>query len=71
VGQVQDVGLIFLSSMATGIAAITAEAGLPVEVTLGTAMLWLSIATVCVGLMTVCVGVSVCLPACLPACLPT
>ena len=55
-GQVQDVGLIFLSSMASSIAAICTAAGLGVEVALGTTLLTTCIATFVVGLLTLMVG---------------
>ena len=55
-GQVQDVGIIFLSSMATSIAATCAKASLGVDVALGTTLLTFSIATFLVGLLTLLVG---------------
>ncbi|GAX78337.1 hypothetical protein CEUSTIGMA_g5779.t1 [Chlamydomonas eustigma] len=56
VGQVQDVGLIFLSAMATDIACTCSEAGLEPKVALGTSLLALSIATATAGALTVGVG---------------
>jgi SulP family sulfate permease len=56
VGQPQDVGLIFLSSMATGIADIGREEGLDDKAVVGTALLTLTVATFVVGVMTLLVG---------------
>lgn len=56
VGQVQDVGLIFLSAMATSIASITEEKGLGVEVALGTTLITFAFATLLTGFLTVGVG---------------
>lgn len=53
IGQVQDVGLIFLSAMATSIAALCSNSA---EVALGTALTWLAISTVLVGVAIVAVG---------------
>lgn len=50
VGQVQDVGLIFLSAMASSIAALCTQAGLDAASALGTALLTMAISTVAVGL---------------------
>lgn len=51
--QVQDVGLIFLSAMATSIAALCG--GSP-QIALGTALTWLAVSTVLVGAAIVAVG---------------
>jgi len=51
--QVQDVGLIFLSAMATSIATMCADASLPAQTALGTTLLTLTIATTIVGIGTV------------------
>ncbi|KAF8062987.1 hypothetical protein HT031_003826 [Scenedesmus sp. PABB004] len=56
VGQPQDVGLIFLSAMATGVADIGRDQGLSDKVIVGTALLTLTVATVVVGLLTVAVA---------------
>jgi SulP family sulfate permease len=56
VGQPQDVGLIFLSSMATGVAEIGREEGLDDKAVVGTALLTLTVATFVVGVMTLLVG---------------
>lgn len=56
VGQPQDVGLIFLSSMATGIAQIGSEVGLGTAEVVGTALLTLTMAAAVVGAMTMLVG---------------
>ncbi|KAG1670994.1 hypothetical protein FOA52_014384 [Chlamydomonas sp. UWO 241] len=56
VGQVQDVGLIFLSSMGSSIAAISRVEGLTPEVALGTTLITFSVATLTVGLLTMLVG---------------
>lgn len=56
VGQPQDVGLIFLSSMATGVADIGRQQGLDSAVVVGTALLTLTLGTVVVGIMTMLVG---------------
>lgn len=53
IGQVQDVGLIFLSAMATSIAALCSDSA---EVALGTALTWLAISTILVGTAIVAVG---------------
>lgn len=54
----QDVGLIFLSAMATSIAEIGQEVGLNDAEVVGTAMLTLTVATTLVGILTWCVGKS-------------
>lgn len=51
-GQVQDVGIIFLSAMATSIAGLTADAGRDAETALGTALLTMTVSTFLVGLAT-------------------
>ncbi|MEW5305292.1 MAG: hypothetical protein WDW36_007844 [Sanguina aurantia] len=56
VGQVQDVGLIFLSAMATSIADIVQNAGLGAEVALGTSMFTMTVSTLIVGFLLVLVG---------------
>ncbi|KAK9811232.1 hypothetical protein WJX72_000395 [[Myrmecia] bisecta] len=56
VGQVQDVGLIFLSAMASSIAAIGASAQLPDREILGTTLLTLAVSTFIVGLLITIVG---------------
>eukprot|EP00208_Stichococcus_sp_RCC1054_P002786 CAMPEP_0206138434 /NCGR_PEP_ID=MMETSP1473-20131121/3325_1 /ASSEMBLY_ACC=CAM_ASM_001109 /TAXON_ID=1461547 /ORGANISM="Stichococcus sp, Strain RCC1054" /LENGTH=727 /DNA_ID=CAMNT_0053531873 /DNA_START=75 /DNA_END=2255 /DNA_ORIENTATION=- len=53
VGQVQDVGLIFLSAMATSIAAICVGSA---SEALGTALTWLAISTILVGAAIVMTG---------------
>lgn len=55
-GQVQDVGLIFLSAMATSIAGICAEAGRDAATALGTSLLTMSIATFLTGALTLLVA---------------
>lgn len=55
-GQVQDVGLIFLSAMATSIAGICLEAGRDAATALGTSLLTMSVATFFTGAMTLLVG---------------
>ena len=55
-GQVQDVGLIFLSAMATSIAAICCEAGRDAATALGTSLLTMSVATFFTGACTQLVG---------------
>lgn len=56
VGQVQDVGLIFLSAMATSIAGICLEAGRDAATALGTSLLTMSVATFFTGACTLLVG---------------
>ena len=51
-GQVQDVGIIFLSAMGTSIATLTLEAGRDGATALGTALLTMSASTFFVGLGT-------------------
>lgn len=52
----QDVGLIFLSAMATGIAEIGMAKGMEDAEIVGTAMLTLTVATTLVGILTWLVG---------------
>ncbi len=52
----QDVGLIFLSAMATSIAGMSAAAGRSAEEALGTTLVTLVIATFLVGSLIVLVG---------------
>lgn len=52
----QDVGLIFLSAMATSVAEIGQEVGLKDIEVVGTAMLTLTVATTLVGILTWLVG---------------
>lgn len=59
-GQVQDVGLIFLSAMATSVAHECHKAGVSPEATLGTALLTLTGSTLLVGLTIILVGASAC-----------
>ncbi|KAL4859503.1 putative vacuolar membrane protein [Chlorella vulgaris] len=56
VGQVQDVGLIFLSAMATSIAASCLAAGRDAATALGTSLLTMCIATFFTGAMTLLVA---------------
>eukprot|EP00878_Enallax_costatus_P013193 GHUV01013790.1.p1 GENE.GHUV01013790.1~~GHUV01013790.1.p1 ORF type:complete len:1035 (+),score=287.38 GHUV01013790.1:628-3732(+) len=56
VGQPQDVGLIFLSAMATSIAEIGHDVGMEVHEIIGTALLTLTVATAVVGIMTMLVA---------------
>lgn len=56
VGQVQDVGLIFLSAMGSSIATLTLDAGKEAAVALGTSLLTMTISTFFVGLGTFFVG---------------
>ncbi len=52
----QDVGLVFLSGMATSIAAAAVADGQTAEQVLGTALVTLSIATALVGVVAYLVG---------------
>lgn len=52
----QDVGLIFLSAMATGVAEIGQSKGMEDAEIVGTAMLTLTVATTLVGILTWLVG---------------
>ncbi|BDA44720.1 Uncharacterized protein C24H6.11c [Coccomyxa sp. Obi] len=56
VGQVQDVGLIFLSAMATSIAHLCEKNGYDPHEALGTSLLTLAISTFIVGFLIVLVG---------------
>lgn len=56
VGQVQDVGLIFLSAMASSIADQCARAGVPDADALATTLLTLTVSTLLVGICTIFVG---------------
>ncbi len=60
--QVQDVGLIFLSAMASSIALLCKEDGYEPREALGTSLLTLAIATFIVGILIVLVGAPDCLP---------
>lgn len=54
--QVQDVGLIFLSSMATSIAREGVANGIPTSDILGTTLVTITISTLLVGLLIILVG---------------
>lgn len=56
VGQVQDVGLIFLSAMATSVAQICGQANQGPDIALGTTLLTLTASTAMVGIVTFAVG---------------
>lgn len=56
VGQVQDVGLIFLSAMASSIAGLCLDAGRDAATALGTSLLTMSVATFFTGAMTLLVA---------------
>ncbi|GAB4817875.1 hypothetical protein N2152v2_004921 [Parachlorella kessleri] len=56
IGQVQDVGLIFLSAMASSIAVLCAEAGRDAATALGTSLLTMTVCTFLVGLGTLAVS---------------
>eukprot|EP00879_Flechtneria_rotunda_P026975 GHRR01028828.1.p1 GENE.GHRR01028828.1~~GHRR01028828.1.p1 ORF type:complete len:515 (+),score=170.87 GHRR01028828.1:54-1547(+) len=56
VGQPQDVGLIFLSAMATSVADTGREIGLSSAEIVGTALLTLTVATAAVGVLTMLVA---------------
>lgn len=56
VGPSQDVGLIFLSSMATSIAVICVDNGYEDHEALGTALLTLALSTLLVGVLIMLVG---------------
>jgi hypothetical protein len=58
VGQVQDVGLIFLSAMATSVAGLVKEAGGDADTALATSLWTMTISTLLVGLGTLFVGES-------------
>ena len=53
IGQVQDVGLIFLSAMTSSIVLYGEEHNLPFEETLSTALLTITASTTIVGIMIV------------------
>lgn len=55
--QVQDVGLIFLSAMATSIAHLCEKNGYDPHEALGTSLLTLAISTFIVGFLIVLVGI--------------
>ena len=55
-GQVQDVGLIFLSAMATSIADEGHKKGLPTREILGTTLITVTLSTFLVGVLIVLVG---------------
>ena len=52
----QDVGLLFCSNMAASIAAIGLAAGASTPEIMGTALTWLAISTIFVGICTMLVG---------------
>ena len=56
VGQVQDVGLIFLSAMASSVAEICTRAGRSPEMALSTSLLTLTCSTCLVGIVIIAVG---------------
>lgn len=56
VGQVQDVGLIFLSAMATSIVEACSKAGKDSATTLGTVLLTLLLTTFLVGVLIILTG---------------
>jgi hypothetical protein len=55
---VQDVGLIFLSAMATSVVELGTRKGLEEKVILGSALVTLTLSTALVGLLIVLVGAS-------------
>jgi GTP:adenosylcobinamide-phosphate guanylyltransferase len=66
--QTQDVGLIFLSAMASGVAARGTADGLPTIEIVGTTLITCMIATLLVGVFTIFVGTSLrveCCAACM------
>ncbi len=71
VGQVQDVGLIFLSAMATSIVETCTKAGKDSATTLGTVLLTLLLTTFLVGVLIILTGdfTSCCIPECFQAAL--
>ncbi len=71
VGQVQDVGLIFLSAMATSIVETCSKAGKDSATTLGTVLLTLLLTTFLVGVLIILTGecTSCCIPECVQAAL--
>lgn len=56
VGQVQDVGLIFLSAMATSVVEASRKAGKDNDVTLGTVLVTLLLTTFLVGVLIILTG---------------
>ncbi|KFM27903.1 Uncharacterized protein C24H6.11c [Auxenochlorella protothecoides] len=56
IGQVQDVGLIFMSAMATSIAGLATAQGQGADVALGTSLLTMTISTTVVGIATLLVA---------------
>lgn len=56
IGQVQDVGLIFLSAMATSIVETCSKAGKDSATTLGTVLLTLLLTTFLVGVLIILTG---------------
>ena len=56
VGQVQDVGLIFLSAMATHVVDACHKAGQDSDTTLGTVLLTLLLTTLLVGVLIILTG---------------
>lgn len=56
VGQVQDVGLIFLSAMATSVVEASSKAGKDSDVTLGTVLVTLLLTTLLVGVLIILTG---------------
>ena len=56
VGQVQDVGLIFLSAMATSVVHACKSAGQEREVTQGTVLVTLLLTTILVGVLIILTG---------------
>lgn len=57
VGQVQDVGLIFLSAMATSVVEASRKAGKDSDVTLGTVLVTLLLTTLLVGVLIILTGI--------------
>ena len=64
VGQVQDVGLIFLSAMATSVVEACKKAGQDREVTQGTVLVTLLVTTFLVGILIILTGMVVFCIAC-------
>lgn len=64
VGQVQDVGLIFLSAIATSVVSECGEAGWPAKDTLATVLTATTLATGIVGILVVCTGAFIVCHAC-------
>lgn len=56
VGQVQDVGIIFLSSMASSIASLVLDSGKDVATAVGTSLLTMTFSTLIVGALTLLVA---------------